>query len=163
MPAQLNGVFASAGTRVRPQSMSCTSQDSSVSIVYVTVPVPGAENLAKKLAGSLVECKLAACLNIVPGSENRHLCLESVIERMTVNVALHAIRPCQRHIPAAWAFHTTTHTYKRLHKSCPSHRCHVCLLVGRQSRRVLGAVTDHQDSDEPCWQTDKTCASKSPI
>ncbi len=95
MTAKLNGVFASAGTRIRQQSMSGTSRDSSVSIVYVTVPVPGAENVAKKLAGSLVECKLAACVNIVPGSENRHLCHESVTQHvgMTVNVASHAVRP----------------------------------------------------------------------
>ncbi|KAL0055924.1 hypothetical protein WJX82_005795 [Trebouxia sp. C0006] len=56
-----------SGNRVRQQSMTSASQDSSVSIVHVTGPVPGAENLAKKLAGSLVECKLAACANIVPG------------------------------------------------------------------------------------------------
>ncbi len=94
MTAKLNGVFAIAGTRVRQQSMSSTSRDSSVSIVYVTVPVPGAENVAKKLAGTLVECKLAACVNIVPGSENRDLCDESMIRHggMTVNAALHAVR-----------------------------------------------------------------------
>ena len=69
VPADWNGVFARAGTRVRQQSMSSTSKDSSVSIVYVTVPAPGAENLALKLAGSLVESKLAACVNIVPGSK----------------------------------------------------------------------------------------------
>ncbi len=95
VPAKLTGVCASAGNRVRQQSMTSASQDSSVSIVYVTVPVPGAENLAKKLAGSLVECKLAACANIVPGSENRQLCHESMIRHggMTFNAALHAVRP----------------------------------------------------------------------
>ena len=95
MTAKLYEGFASAGTRVRQQSMSSTSRDSSVSIVYVTVPVPGAENVAKKLAGTLVECKLAACVNIVPGSENRDLCYESMIRHgcVTVNAALHAVRP----------------------------------------------------------------------
>lgn len=38
-----------------------------VSGVYVTVPAPGAEDVAKTLAGSIIENKLAACLNILPG------------------------------------------------------------------------------------------------
>ncbi len=90
VPETFTGVFASAG---RQKTITSTSQDSSVSIVYVTVPVPGAENLAKKLAGSLVECKLAACVNIVPGTF--HLCHESMIRHggMTLNAALHAVRP----------------------------------------------------------------------
>lgn len=38
-----------------------------VSVVYVTVPAPGAEDVAKTLAGSIIENKLAACVNILPG------------------------------------------------------------------------------------------------
>ena len=44
-----------------------TGLEGVVSGVYVTVPAPGAEDVAKTLAGSIIENKLAACLNILPG------------------------------------------------------------------------------------------------
>lgn len=47
--------------------MSSASQGSDISIVYVTVPPAGADDVAKKLASSVIENKLAACVNIVPG------------------------------------------------------------------------------------------------
>lgn len=49
-----------------------------VSVVYVTVPAPGADDVAKTLASSIIENKLAACVNIVPGLHDLYcICLYS--------------------------------------------------------------------------------------
>ena len=59
--------WLSAGTTgVRAHCMK-TGVEGEVSVVYVTVPAPGAEDVAKTLAGSIIENKLAACVNILPG------------------------------------------------------------------------------------------------
>lgn len=62
-------VQGSLGARIRCKSMSSNaapiSTETGVSVVYVTVPSEG--DVAKQLAGSVINNKLAACVNILPG------------------------------------------------------------------------------------------------
>lgn len=57
------------GARIRCKNMSSDaapiSTETGVSVVYVTVPSEG--DVAKQLAGTVINNKLAACVNILPG------------------------------------------------------------------------------------------------
>lgn len=47
--------------------MSAAASSTGVSLVFVTVP---SADVGRKIANSLVESKLAACVNIIPGVES---------------------------------------------------------------------------------------------
>ena len=61
-----SGVICAGNPAVKARCMS-TQSPTDVSVVYVTVPAPGAEDVAKALASKVIESKLAACVNIIPG------------------------------------------------------------------------------------------------
>ena len=77
-----------------------TGVESEVSVVYVTVPAPGAEDVAKTLAGSLIENKLAACVNILPGLlVLYYICLLFVLQTTRNPPSATCPKPCSEQQP----------------------------------------------------------------
>lgn len=114
----------SAGTTdTRATRAHCMKQgvEGEVSVVYVTVPAPGANDVAKTLASSIIENKLAACVNIVPGLHDLYaICLYFYGRR---HIGSHMSTFCKS---------VLTQPASKLYQRCHC-RCDICLLVGGQS------------------------------